>query len=77
MNIITELQKKLLSKKIYDINDNIRESLKTSGEREKPAQLLLDILSDTRAKLRKRKAYKISDYIREELGKLGIKVEDN
>ncbi|MFX0187981.1 MAG: cysteine--tRNA ligase [Candidatus Hodarchaeota archaeon] len=76
MNIITELQEKLLSEKIYDISDDIHESLRDSGESEKKTRILLDILSDTRAKLRKRKAYKISDYIREELGKLGIKVED-
>jgi cysteinyl-tRNA synthetase len=77
MNIITELQKKLLSEKTYDINDDIRESLRNLGDKGKPTQIILDILSDTRAKLRKRKAYKISDYIREELGKIGIKVEDN
>lgn len=77
MNIIIELQKKLLSRKIYDINDDIRESLRNLDERGKPTQTLLDILSDTRAELRKRKVYKITDYIREELGKLGIKVEDN
>lgn len=77
MNIITGLQKKLLSDNIYDINDDIRESLRKFDERGKPTQILLDIISDTRSKLRKRKVYKISDYIREELGKLGFKVDDN